>query len=72
MAKLKREDLNQLSLDDLKQRLQDDSDRLQKLRFNHAVTTLDNPLQLRFLRREVARLKTEIHAREKENAGAKK
>ncbi len=64
MAKLKREDLNQLSTEDLKQRLHDDSERLMKLRFNHAVNPIDNPAQLRYLRREIARLKTEMRKRE--------
>ena len=63
MAKLKKEDLNQLSNEDLQQRLHDDSDRLMKLRFNHAVNPLDNPIQLRYIRREIARIKTEIHKR---------
>lgn len=64
MAQIKKEDLNNLTTDDLKQRLHDDADRLQKLRFNHAVNPLENPLQLRFLRREIARLKTELRKRE--------
>lgn len=64
MAQIKREDLNNLTSEDLKQRLHDDADRLQKLRFNHAVNPLENPLQLRYLRREVARLKTELRKRE--------
>lgn len=64
MAKLKKEDLNQLSLEDLKQRLHDDSDHLTKLRFNHAVNPIDNPTQIRYVRREIARLKTELRKRE--------
>ncbi len=65
MAKLiKKEDLNQLSIEDLKQRLHDDNDRMVKLRFNHAVNPIDNPAQLRYLRREIARLKTEVRKRE--------
>lgn len=64
MAKLKKEDLNQLSIDDLKQRLTDDNERLVKLRFNHAVNPIDNPSQLRYVRREIARLKTEMRKRE--------
>lgn len=64
MAKIKREDLNTLSVEDLKQRLQDDAGRLQKLQFNHAVNPLDNPMQIRFMRREIARLKTELKQRE--------
>ncbi len=64
MAKLKREDLNQLSMEDLKQRLHDDSEHLMKLRFNHAVNPIDNPSQIKHLRREIARLKTEMRKRE--------
>ncbi|MBC8173989.1 MAG: 50S ribosomal protein L29 [Chitinophagales bacterium] len=64
MAEIKKEDLNSLSVDDLKQRLHDDSERIQKLRFNHAVNPLDNPMQLRFIRKEIARLKTELRKRE--------
>lgn len=64
MAKLKREDLNQLSMEDLKQRLHDYTDRLQKLRFNHAVNPIDNPTQITYVRREIARLNTEIRKRE--------
>ncbi len=63
MAQIKREDLNNLTLEDLNQRLHDDAERLQKLRFNHAVNPLENPLQLRYLRREIARLKTELRKR---------
>ena len=64
MAKIKREDLNTLSNQDLQQRLVDDSERLQKLRFNHAVNPLDSPMQIRQMRREIARLRTEMRKRE--------
>lgn len=64
MAKVKTEDLKDLGLADLKQRLEDDSERLQKLQFNHAVNPLENPMQIRFLRKEIARLQTELRSRE--------
>lgn len=64
MATIKKEDLKGLSLEDLRQRLEDDLLRFQQLRFNHAVNPLENPMQVRFLRREIARLKTEIRQRE--------
>ena len=35
-----------------------------KLEFQHQVTPLKNPLELRFLRREIARLKTHIRMKE--------
>lgn len=64
MAQIKKEDLNSLTVADLQQRLHDDAERLQKLRFNHAVNPLENPMQIRYLRREIARLKTELRKRE--------
>lgn len=35
-----------------------------KLEFQHQVAPLKNPLELRFLRREIARLKTHIRLKE--------
>jgi len=35
-----------------------------KLEFQHQVAPLKNPLELRHLRREIARLKTHIHMKE--------
>ena len=40
--------------------------RLQK--FDHAVKGLENPMDLREIRRDIARLKTEIRKRELENS----
>ena len=36
----------------------------QKLRFDHALKGLDNPLNIREMRRDIARVKTEIRSRE--------
>ncbi len=38
----------------------------QKMKFDHAVKGLDNPMELRTMRRDIARLKTEIRRRELE------
>jgi large subunit ribosomal protein L29 len=35
-----------------------------KMKLNHAVTPLENPMQIKFTRRTVARLKTELRNRE--------
>ncbi len=37
---------------------------LLKMRFDHAVKGLSNPLEIRFLRREIARIHTELRGRE--------
>jgi large subunit ribosomal protein L29 len=46
---------------DLKARIQEDELRLKKLEFAHAISPLENPMNIRGLRREIARLKTELN-----------
>jgi large subunit ribosomal protein L29 len=48
---------------DLTARIQDDEQRLKKLEFAHGVSPLENPVSLRLLRRDIARLKTELNKR---------
>lgn len=48
---------------DLKARIQEDEQRLKKLQFAHGISPLENPMNLRQLRREIARLKTELNKR---------
>jgi large subunit ribosomal protein L29 len=65
---LKRIDFNKglkdMSEADLKARIQEDELRLKKLEFAHAISPLENPMSIRDLRRDVARLKTELRKRE--------
>ena len=49
-----------LSVEDLTARIQEDELRLKKLEFAHAISPLENPMNIRNLRRELARLKTEL------------
>ena len=46
---------------DLKARIQEDELRLKKLEFAHAISPLEIPMNIRVLRREIARLKTELN-----------
>ena len=50
-------DLNEA---DLKARIQEDELRLKKLEFAHAISPLENPMSIRNLRRDIARLKTQL------------
>jgi large subunit ribosomal protein L29 len=43
---------------DLQARIKEDELRLKKLEFAHALSPLENPMTIRNLRRELARLKT--------------
>jgi large subunit ribosomal protein L29 len=56
--------LKELNETDLKARIQEDELRLKKLEFAHAISPLENPQSIRSLRRDVARLKTELKKKE--------
>ena len=45
---------------DLKSRIEEDELRLKKLHFGHAVSPLENPMNIRAVRKDIARLKTEL------------
>ncbi|HEX5152144.1 MAG TPA: 50S ribosomal protein L29 [Parafilimonas sp.] len=55
--------LKDLNENDLKARIAEDKLRLKKLEFAHAISPLENPLGIRGLRRDIARLKTELKNR---------
>jgi large subunit ribosomal protein L29 len=49
---------------DLKAKIQEDELRLKKLSFAHAMTPLENPVSIRGLRKDIARLKTELRKKQ--------
>ena len=56
--------IKDLNLTDLKSKIQEDQLRLKKLEFAHAISPLENPMNIRGLRRDIARLKTELKKKE--------
>ncbi len=50
-----------MNAQDLKARIQEDEQRLKKLQFAHGVSPLENPMTIRQLRKDIARLKTELN-----------
>ena len=52
-----------LSIEDLKARIQEDELRLKKLTFAHVITPLENPMTIRGVRRDLARMKSELNKR---------
>ena len=52
--------IQSLGEQDLAARIKEDELRLKKLEFAHAISPLENPVSIRNLRRELARLKTEL------------
>lgn len=64
MATKKYLELQEYSDADLQSELEGTETQYQKLKFDHAVKGLDNPIALREVRRDIARLKTEARRRE--------
>lgn len=56
--------LKDLTIVDLNAKIQEDQLRLKKLEFAHAISPLENPMNIRGLRRDIARLKTELTKKE--------
>ncbi|HZG26076.1 MAG TPA: 50S ribosomal protein L29 [Chitinophagaceae bacterium] len=52
--------IQSLNEQDLQARIKEDELRLKKLEFAHAISPLENPMSIRNLRKELARLKTEL------------
>lgn len=48
---------------DLQARINEDQLRMKKLEFAHAISPLENPMSIRDLRRDIARLQTELQKR---------
>ena len=55
--------LKDLSETDLTSRIREDEQRLKKLEFAHAISPLESPVNIRLLRKDIARLKTELTKR---------
>ena len=57
-------ELKEMSDGDLQTELKQINTQYQKLRFDHTIKGLDNPVNLRKTKRDIARIKTEIRRRE--------
>jgi len=56
-----------LSDKELLQRIQEEKNKLVKLKLQHAVSPLENPMEIRNTRKTIARLLTELNKRKKLN-----
>ena len=60
---MKAQILTDMPINELNDLLQVERDRLVKMKMSHAVSPLENPLQIKFLRKTIARIMTEISRR---------
>lgn len=57
-------ELRQLSNEELSKRIQDNEESLANLRFQKVLSQLENPMQIRHLRKDIARMKTILRERQ--------
>lgn len=61
---MKMDEIRELNIDEVKIRLEDAMEEMENLRFLHSTHQLDNPLRIRMLRKDIARLKTVLKENE--------
>jgi large subunit ribosomal protein L29 len=62
---MKQKDIEALSIQELKEKLQDEKGNLSKMRLNHKISPVENPMTIRNARKLVARLSTELTKKSK-------
>ena len=61
---MKNAEIKAYTLDELKEKIGSEQEALRKLKFAHQISSIENPLKIQETRRLVARLKTELRAKE--------
>ena len=61
---MKSAEIKELTIAELQERIATERENLTRMRLNHSISPLDNPLQIRVARKTIARLATELRARE--------
>ena len=60
---MKNSEIKSLSVEELKEKISSEVESLNKLRFAHAISPIENPVKIKQARRNIARLKTELNAK---------
>jgi large subunit ribosomal protein L29 len=63
-------EIRELSVGDIESRIRDLEEERFRLQFRNATEPLEDPLRLRVIRRDIARLKTVLRERQNTKAGA--
>ena len=62
---MKNAEIKGLNVTELKEKISTEQEALRKLRFAHRVASVENPMKIKETRKLIARLKTELTAKEK-------
>lgn len=58
---MKNNDLKDLSVEELKEKLLSETESLRKMKFAHQVSAIENPIRIKATRRQIARINTLLH-----------
>lgn len=61
---MKNAEIKAYSLDELKEKIGSEGETLRKLKFAHQVSAIENPMKIKETKKLIARLKTELRAKE--------
>ena len=61
---MKSSEIRELTIKELEERLESEENMMVRMRMNHAVSPLDNPNKIVETRKNIARLRTEMRARQ--------
>ena len=61
---MKMSEIKEFSTKELEERIETEKNTLVRMRLNHTVSPLDNPMKLKFARKNIARMMTELNKRE--------
>ena len=60
---MKQKEVKELSIDELNEKLNSFTNELSEMKMTHAISPIENPLQIKNMRRTIARINTEITKR---------
>ncbi len=61
---MKTREIKELTTKEIQERLDTEKELLSRMKLNHAISPLDNPMQIKEARKTIARLATELRQRE--------
>jgi len=61
---MKNSEIKELTTKEIAERIDTESDKLTRMKLNHAISPLENPIVLVGIRKDIARLKTEMRSRQ--------
>ena len=61
---MKNKDIKALNVSEIQEKINSETDNLNRLKFGHAVSPIEDPSKIRKARKTIARLKTELRAKQ--------